>query len=84
VNEADAAMPPPAETQCSLKRKRGRPPKTPTKGPVEKQIKASAASCHDAEDATVAPTQGRQVVDSHLGTACPMTFRLLSAVAHVF
>lgn len=77
-------MPPPQANQSSLKRKRGRPPTTPTKGPAEKQIKASVASRHDVEDAMVAMSQDRQVADLHMGTACSVTLRLLSAAAHVF
>lgn len=40
----NTAMPPPPDTQVSLKRKRGRPPQTPTKGPVSKQLKASGVA----------------------------------------
>lgn len=68
--EVQAAMPPPQDTQPSSKRKRGRPPTTPTKGPAEKQIKASVANSHDVEDALVASTQDHQVAVTHLGTPC--------------
>lgn len=48
VQTESTDMPPPTDTQLPLKRKRGRPPQTPTKGPVSKQSKASdAAASHD-------------------------------------
>ncbi|KAH7693987.1 Appr-1-p processing enzyme family protein, partial [Aphelenchoides avenae] len=53
----ESAMPPPPDTQVSLKRKRGRPPQTPTKGPVSKQSKASGA--HYSSDNAETDPAGR-------------------------
>ena len=56
---ANPAMPPPTATQSSAKRKRGRPPKTPTKGPSEKQLKASVENARRTDGATPSmPQQG--------------------------
>jgi hypothetical protein len=67
---ADDTMPPPQDTQTSLKRKRGRPPKTPTKGPAEKQIRASDARMHEDECAMDTLKEGIQVAYVHSGAAC--------------
>jgi hypothetical protein len=42
VYVATPSMPPPTETTASAPRKRGRPPKTPTKGPEQKQRRAAS------------------------------------------
>lgn len=65
---AKSIMSPQQETQTSLRRKRGRPPKTPTKGPAAKHIKASAADRHELYDTTVPASHERLVSHMHSGT----------------
>lgn len=63
-------MPPPANSQLSASRRRGRPPKTPTKGPPQKQAKVTDANSLTGAHLAVFPSNDdAQVASAKIGVS---------------